>query len=63
MEENKFIRLELLELQHQLVDAGYLDPDEAELTNSAMPHEVRMERACKIFYDYCQNYAPDMLSP
>ena len=53
MEENKFIRLELLELQDQLVSAGYLDPDEAEKAISNIPYEVRMERASQIFYDYC----------
>ena len=63
MEENKFIRLELLELQDQLVNAGYLDPDEAERSNVAIPYDVRMERASKIFYDYCQSYAPEMMSP
>lgn len=53
MDENKFIRLELLELQDQLVSAGYLDPDEAEKAASNIPYEVRMERASQIFYDYC----------
>jgi len=53
MDENKFIRLELLELQDQLVSAGYLNPDEAEKTVSNIPYEVRMERASQIFYDYC----------
>ena len=53
MEENRFIRLELLELQDQLVSAGYLDPDEAEKAISNIPYEVRMERASQIFYDYC----------
>jgi hypothetical protein len=45
------------------VSAGYLDPDEAEKAISNIPYEVRMERASQIFYEYCQNYAPNMLSP
>ena len=63
MAENKFIRLELLELQEMLVRAGYVDPEEAEKFSSAQPQEVRMERASRIFYEYVQNFAPELISP
>lgn len=63
MEESKFVRLELLELQEMLVKAGYLLPEEAEKFSSRQPQEVRMERAARIFYEYVQNCAPEFLSP
>jgi len=28
-----------------------------------MPYEERMERASKIFYEYVQSYAPELISP
>ena len=34
MEENRFIRYEMLELQELLVRAGYIDPEEAEKFSS-----------------------------
>ena len=34
MAENRFIRLELLELQDLLLQAGYLDPEEAQIISS-----------------------------
>jgi hypothetical protein len=34
MEENKYIRLEMLELEEMLVKGGYIDPEEAFLANS-----------------------------
>jgi len=52
MHENKFIRLELLELQEMLVKAGYILPEEAEKFSSSQPQAVRMERAARIFYEY-----------
>lgn len=63
MLENKFIRLELLELQEMLVKAGYILPEEAEKFSSAQPHGVRMERAARIFYEYVQNCVPEFVSP
>jgi len=53
----------MLELQELLVRAGYLDPEEAEKFSSEQPYEARMERAARIFYDYVQNYAPELISP
>ena len=53
----------MLELQELLVRAGYIDPEEAEKFSSAQPYEVRMGRAAGIFYDYVQNYAPEVISP
>lgn len=42
---------------------GYIGPEEAEKMSSVQPHNVRMERAAQIFYDYVQNYAPELVSP
>ena len=63
MEENKFILYDMLELQELLVRAGYIDPEEAENFSHQQPYSVRMDRATKIFYEYCQNYAPELMSP
>lgn len=63
MEENKFIHYDLLELQELMVKAGYINPEEAEKFSAAQPYEVRMDRASRIFYDYVQNYAPELISP
>ena len=63
MEENRFIRYEMLELQELLVRAGYIDPEEAEKFSAEQPYEVRMERAARIFYEYVQSYAPELISP
>ena len=63
MEENKFIYYDLLELQELMVRAGYINPEEAEKFSAAQPYDARMERASRIFYDYVQNYAPELVSP
>ena len=59
LSENKYIWYNLLELQELLVKGGYLDPEE--LTD-IQPYDVRMDRAAQIFYDYAQNYAPELMS-
>jgi hypothetical protein len=53
----------MLEIQELLVKGGYLSPDEADKMSARHPHKVRMERAAEIFYDYVQNYAPELVSP
>lgn len=53
----------MLELQELLVRAGYIEPEEAEKFSASQPYEARMERAAKIFYEYCQSYAPELISP
>lgn len=63
LEENRFVRYEMLELQELLVRAGYIDPEEAEKFSAEQPYEVRMDRAARIFYEYVQNYAPELISP
>ena len=63
MAENKFIRLELLELQEKLVKGGYLLPEEANLISSSQPYDVRMQRAARIFYNYVSNCVPEFMSP
>lgn len=52
MNENKFIRLELLEVEEKLVKAGYLLPEEAQNVRSWRSTNVRMQRAAQIFYNY-----------
>lgn len=62
MTENKYILYELYELQDLMIRAGYINPEEAKnLPESS--YDSRMERASEIFYDYVQNYAPELMSP
>jgi hypothetical protein len=63
MQENKYIRLEMLELEELLVEAGYIDPDEADAATSTASFKDRMDRATKIFYDYASQYSPELMSP
>jgi len=50
-----------LELQEKLVDGGFLEPSENLL--SEMPFSERMEKATGFFYEYLQNYEPELISP
>jgi hypothetical protein len=52
MKENKFVHLELLELQELLVKGGYIKPEEAYSNNNLQSFEIRMEKASAVFYDY-----------
>lgn len=61
--ENKSIHYDMLELQELLVRAGYVEPEEAEKFSASQPYDARMDRAAKIFYEYCQSYAPELISP
>ena len=61
--ENEYLRYDILELQEMLVKAGYLDPEEAQKHLAQESFENKMDRAANVFYDYVQNYAPEMLSP
>lgn len=61
LQENQYIKYDLLELQELLVKGGYLEPDEAHL--AAESFEQRMNRAADVFYDYVLNYAPELISP
>lgn len=63
LQENDYIRYDLLELQEMLVKGGYLEPEEANQTLAREPFEFKMERAAQVFYDYVLNYAPEILSP
>lgn len=63
LDENKYIRLEMLELEELLVKGGYIDPDEALIAKSDQSFETRMDRASKIFYEYVSAYSPEMMSP
>lgn len=64
LQENQYIKYDLLELQELLVKGGYLEPEEASASIlSQEPFDQRMQRAADVFYDYVVNYAPELLSP
>lgn len=45
LQENEYIKYDLLELQEMLVKGGYLEPEEASKHLASEPFENRMERA------------------
>jgi hypothetical protein len=63
LQENQYIKFDLLELQELLVKGGYIEPDEASAVLASEPFDQRMQRASDIFYDYVVNYAPELISP
>ena len=63
LQENEYIKYDLLELQELLVKGGYVEPDEALSVMTNEPFDQRMQRASDIFYDYVVNYAPELISP
>lgn len=63
LQDNEYIKYDLLELQELLVKGGYIDPEEANSFLSNESFDSRMQRASDVFYDYVQNYAPELLSP
>ena len=62
LQDNKYIKYDLLQLQEKLVEAGLMDPYESigrvELEN--IPLSERMGRATEIFYDITKDYFPEM---
>lgn len=62
LQENQYIKYDLLELEELLVKGGYLEPEEASVLFNE-PLDERMQRAADVFYDYVVNYAPELLSP
>ena len=63
LQENEYIKYDLLELQEMLVKGGYLGHEEALQHLANEPFERRMERAANVFYDYVVNYTPEVISP
>ena len=74
LRDNKYISLDLLELQEMLIRAGLLQPDEKvirqaedapldEATFEANVGALGMDAAVEVFYDLVLNYHPDVLSP
>lgn len=63
LQENQYIKYDLLELQELLVKGGFVEPDEATAILSNEPFDQRMSRAADVFYDYVVNYAPELISP
>jgi hypothetical protein len=62
LQENQYIKYDLLELQELLVKGGFIEPEETSAL-SQEPFDSRMQRAADVFYDYVVNYAPELLSP
>lgn len=58
IELNKWLHLELMEVQEMLVNSGYMDP-RVDFTDL----DTRMKAAKEVFYSYCSAYAPEMMSP
>lgn len=46
-----------------LINAGFIEPDEATMHLADESIDSRMNRAANIFYDYVLNYSPELLSP
>ena len=63
VQENEYIKYDLLELQELLVKGGYLEPAEVNQNLAKEPFDDRMSRAADVFYDYVLNYAPELISP
>ena len=66
LKENKYIHLDLLELQEMLIKAGYLMPDEKPIADNKQRLTVGslgMEAAVEVFYDFALNHYPQVLSP
>ena len=62
LQDNQYIKYDLLELEELLVKGGYLEPEETSAILNE-PFDQRMQRAADVFYDYVVNYAPELLSP
>ena len=62
LQENPYIKYDLLELQERLVEAGLMHPDEATGRHSLedMPFATKMNRATEVFYELTQDYYPEM---
>jgi hypothetical protein len=62
LQDNKYIKHDLIQLQEKMVEGGLLDPYESigavELEN--IPMSERMGRATEIFYDLTKDYFPEM---
>ena len=63
LQENQYIKYDLLELEELLVKGGYIEPEEASAVLANEPFDARMSRAADVFYDYVLNYSPELLSP
>jgi hypothetical protein len=63
LQDNKYIKFDLLELQEMLVKGGFLDPEEASKQLANESFDIKMERAADVFYDYVVNFSPELLSP
>lgn len=63
LQENKYIKYDLLELEEKMVDAGLLEPDEATGRSPIEEKSLtdRMKRATEVFYDITKDYYPEMV--
>lgn len=62
LKDNKYILLDLYEIEELMVKSGYITPEEAYSVNSEKTYGLRMNRAADIFYEYISEHAPEMMS-
>lgn len=62
LQQNKYLRYDMLELQELLVKGGFIDPQEA-LEIPRMSKNEKMARAANVFYDFVLNQHSELLSP
>ena len=62
LQNHRYIKYDLLELEEKMVEAGLLDPSEAigKTPIEEMPFLYKMRRATEVFYDLSKDYFPEM---
>lgn len=63
LQQNDYIKLEMLELQELLIKAGYLTPEERVINQDEQLGELGMEAASQVFFDLVLNSHPEAYSP
>ena len=63
LKENKYIYLDLLELQEMLIKAGFLQPEEIFVSEDVQIGTLGMDAAVEVFYDFVLNFYPTAISP
>ena len=63
LQDHKYIKYELLELEEKMVEAGLIDPNEVtgKTPIEEMPFLFKMRRATEVFYDLTKDYFPEMV--
>lgn len=62
LQDHRYIKYDLLELEEKMVEAGLLDPSEAigKTPIEEMPFLYKMRRATEVFFDLTKDYFPEM---